>query len=236
MIENWLKIRGLLRCWYFSEGEFLLENNQQSFCLEVCGAGCVTRLGEEECHVKEVDNFFPRQWLIKCNIYADWLPGGCSGGILRPEPAGCFWYCNYILTLPEQLQIRRDESSIHFVFTALLHIMRVNWFSENVQACDKAGSKAEGKERMYTGWKATQEEKYFSPCPKVPRELCTLQLGPPQIISKPLRTEWCLESSTSLKSSTSMASTPPPTIDLSQYSGQLLQSLRRLRRQFIRNH
>lgn len=140
---------------------FLGDTKCKGIPVEVCGAGCVTRLGEEECHVKEIDSLVdvPEEF--------------CD---LNPQKT-----CKLVTKLVPRLKARRE-------------------------------------------------------CTQVPREFCTLELGPPQIISKPLRTEWCLESSTSLKSSTSMASTPPPPIDLSQYSGQLPQSLRRLRRQFIQNH
>ena len=78
----------------------------------------------------------------------------------------------------------------------------------------------------------------LKPDAQVPRQVCSLELGPPQIISKPLRTEWCLDGSTSSASPTPPSSTnPPPTsrqaLDgVPQYQGQLLDSLQRLRRQF----
>ena len=114
-----------------------------------------------------------------------------------------------------------------------------NLCSEDVQACDQADSTAKGKEGVYTGAATSRAiflEKFSARSksqPQVPRQTCNLELGPPQIISKPLRTEWCLDPSPALTPTPpSFTERTPPTSPSTQYQGRLLDSIRRLRRQY----
>ena len=66
-------------------------------------------------------------------------------------------------------------------------------------------------------------------CTSVPKEVCHLKFTQPSIQTKPLRTEWCLEGESQATSQAAPVYDREPS--LPNYTGQLLQQLRRLRRQ-----
>ena len=122
-------------------GSFVGDTKCERLPVKICGKGCVTQPGEEECHEKEVWN-------------------------LKISPAQYFFYFLMLI--------------FHFQIDVMIDLPE--------EICDLNPQK---NCRMATKMvpKLTPEHE----CTQIPQEVCHMSYGPPTVVTKPLKAEWCLD-------------------------------------------